>query len=447
VTEASDRLRSTDATEDHAPSVSDTGSGRQVAVTTGLVVMPLVITAVALAFRHWYPTGDLAQAVMRLRSFPANPPLVGAAGRIVSDAGVQGNHPGPTFFWAAYPIYLLLGRSAWASEASVAALNVAWVGVGLWLVRRVAGPAMMLSMALAFAVLLGEYGLDAGTQLWNPWMALWPFTVLVLATWAALAGHRTLPLAVAAATWAVQAHAGYAVVAPALVAFAIVGVAAQLGWARRQGSPGLEPSGPTGLGRLEPGRFGVDLAIAAGVGLVMWAPPLVDEFTNEPGNLTILWQHFSSPDEAVLGLREAARITLRLLDPFGQWITGGQFIEGSLIAGLGLLIAWAASIVLVVPPGLVGHRPPGCRCWRCGGRERAVDLPGVRRRRVVPVPVGARADRADDRGHPVAGGARAVGPVRGRRRSSPVGLGRRPRRVGEAGVGRRRRGARTVSPG
>ena len=351
MTEASDRLRSTDATEDHAPSVSDTGSGRQVAVTTGLVVIPLVITAVALAFRHWYPTGDLAQAVMRLQSFPANPPLVGAAGRIVSDAGVQGNHPGPTFFWAAYPIYLLLGRSAWASEASVAALNVAWVGVGLWLVRRVAGPAMMLSMALAFAVLLGEYGLDAGTQLWNPWMALWPFTVLVLATWAALAGHRTLPLAVAAATWAVQAHAGYAVVAPALVAFAIVGVAAQLGWARRQGSPGLEPSGATGLGRLGPGRFGVGLESGAGRGLVMWAPPLVDEFTNEPGNLTILWQHFSSPDEAVLGLREAARITLRLLDPFGQWITGGQFIEGSLIAGLGLLIAWAASIVLVCRRG------------------------------------------------------------------------------------------------
>ena len=52
MTEASDRLRSTDATEDHAPSVSDTGSGRQVAVTTGLVVIPLVITAVALAFRH-----------------------------------------------------------------------------------------------------------------------------------------------------------------------------------------------------------------------------------------------------------------------------------------------------------------------------------------------------------------------------------------------------------
>ena len=78
MTEASDRLRSTDATEDHAPSVSDTGSGRQVAVTTGLVVMPLVITAVALAFRNWYPTGDLAQAVMRLQSFPANPPLVEA---------------------------------------------------------------------------------------------------------------------------------------------------------------------------------------------------------------------------------------------------------------------------------------------------------------------------------------------------------------------------------
>lgn len=341
--EANDRLETTEVS-DEAPAPSR----RQVAVATALVVVPLAITVVALAFRHWYPTGDLAQAVMRLRSFPANPPLVGAAGRIVSDAGVQGNHPGPAFFWAAYPIYLVLGRSAWASEAAVAALNVAWVGAGLWLVRRVAGPAMMLSMAVIFAVLIGQYGLDAGTQLWNPWMALWPFTVLVLATWAALAGHRTLPLAVAAASWAVQAHAGYAVVAPALVAFAIVGVAAQLGLARRQGG---DRGDPLGLGALTPRRFGIDVAIAAGVGLVMWSPPVVDQFSNEPGNLTILLQHFTSPDEAVLGLREAARITLRLLDPFGQWITGGQFIEGSLIAGLGLLIAWAASIVLVVRRG------------------------------------------------------------------------------------------------
>lgn len=208
-------------------------SRREVAVAAALVLVPLAITVVVLAFRHWYPTGDLAQAELRLRSFPSHPPLVGAAGRIVSDAGVQGNHPGPAFFWAAYPFYLVLGRSAWASEAAVAILGAAWVTTALWLVRRVAGTAVMAGVAVTFAVLLGGYGLDAGTQLWNPWMALWPFTVLVVAVWAALTGRRTLPLAVAAASVAVQAHAGYAVVAPALVLSAIAGVVAQLWWARR----------------------------------------------------------------------------------------------------------------------------------------------------------------------------------------------------------------------
>ena len=318
-------------------------SRREVAVAAALVLVPLAITVVVLAFRHWYPTGDLAQAELRLRSFPSHPPLVGAAGRIVSDAGVQGNHPGPAFFWAAYPFYLVLGRSAWASEAAVAILGAAWVTTALWLVRRVAGTAVMAGVAVTFAVLLGGYGLDAGTQLWNPWMALWPFTVLVVAVWAALTGRRTLPLAVAAASVAVQAHAGYAVVAPALGLSAIAGVVAQLWWARR-GADGDSSFGD--LGAMTPRSFGVDVVVAAVVGALMWSPPVVDQFTHDPGNLTILWQHFTSPDEAVLGMGQAARITLRLLDPFGQWITGGLFIEGSLWLGLAMVLAWLASMVL-----------------------------------------------------------------------------------------------------
>lgn len=327
------------------PEETPGGSRREVAGAAVLVLAPLAITVVALASRHWYPTGDLAQAEMRLRSLPSNPPLVGAAGRIVSETGVQGNHPGPAFFWAAYPFYVVFGRSAWASEAAVAILGAAWVTTGLWLVRRLAGPAMMLGTAVTFAVLLGGYGLDAGTQLWNPWMALWPFAVLVLAVWAALSGRRTLPLAVAAASWAVQAHAGYAVVAPALVMTALLGVAVQLWWAGRASAD--FGRGDSVLGDLTPKSFGVDIAVATGVGALMWSPPVVDQFSNDPGNLTILFQHFTSPDEAVLGLRESVSITLRLLDPFGQWVTGGLFIEGSVLAGVVLLFAWIASMVLV----------------------------------------------------------------------------------------------------
>lgn len=311
-------------------------------VATLLVLIPLAATVVALAFRDWYPTGDLAQAAMRMLSFPDHPPLVGAAGRIMSDAGVQGNHPGPAFFWALYPLYLLLGRSSWALESAVAIIGAIWVGVGLWLARRVAGTNVLICVAVTFAVLLGGYGLDAGTQPWNPWMALWPFTVLTLATWAALQGHRTLPLAAFAASWCVQAHVGYAVVAPALLVFGVAGLGGQLWWAKRYGGDACEPA----IGRSTPSTFGRDIGLAVAVGLLAWLPPLINQFTNDPGNLTILWQHFTAPDEAVLGLRRALSITVRMLDPFGQWLNGGNEIKGSLWVGAACALVWTATAVL-----------------------------------------------------------------------------------------------------
>jgi len=307
-----------------------------------LVLIPLAATVVALAFRDWYPTGDLAQAAMRMLSFPDHPPLVGAAGRIMSDAGVQGNHPGPAFFWALYPLYLLLGRSSWALESAVAIIGTIWIGVGLWLVRRVAGTNVLICIAVTFAVLLGGYGLDAGTQPWNPWMALWPFTVLTLATWAALQGHRTLPLAAFAASWCVQAHVGYAVVAPALLVFGVAGLGGQLWWAGRRDDDACSPV----VGRSTASTFGRDIALTFAVGLLAWLPPLINQFTNDPGNLTILWQHFTAPEEAVLGLRQALSITVRMLDPFGQWLNGGTEIEGSLWIGAAFAAAWAATGVL-----------------------------------------------------------------------------------------------------
>ncbi|MEZ5383037.1 MAG: hypothetical protein R2754_14730 [Microthrixaceae bacterium] len=319
-------------------------SNRVLAGAGALVLVPLVATVVSLAFREWWPTGDLAQAVMRLRSLPGDPPLVGAAGRIASDAGVQGNHPGPAFFWMAWPFYLVLGRSAWAAEAAVAILSAIWVSIGLWLVRRVAGLGVALGAAVLFAALLGGYGLDAGTQLWNPWMGLWPFTVLAVAAWAALCGHRTLPLAVVAASVAVQAHAGYAVIAPALVVMATVGLGGQLWWVGRHGD---EYSGAE-VGNSTARTWLADVGFTALAGLVMWIPPLIDQITNEPGNLTILWQHFSAPEETVLGPGEAVTITMRLLDPFGQWLTGGTGIEGSALLGLAMLAIWAGTVGVAV---------------------------------------------------------------------------------------------------
>lgn len=51
-------------------------------IGTLATAVPIIVAGIALAGRHWLPTGDMAQAELRLRGFWAHPPLVGAAGRL-----------------------------------------------------------------------------------------------------------------------------------------------------------------------------------------------------------------------------------------------------------------------------------------------------------------------------------------------------------------------------
>jgi len=148
--------------------------------------IPIVVLIVALAQRTWYPTGDQAQAELRMLSLPSHPPLVGAAGRIADEQFRQGNHPGPLMFWATWPVYALLGGSSWAFEAATALVNVAWLTLSVWLVRRRAGIGACAWYGAVALVLIGGFGLDALSQPWNPWVSLLPFAVLLLATWSAI---------------------------------------------------------------------------------------------------------------------------------------------------------------------------------------------------------------------------------------------------------------------
>ncbi|MDA3001314.1 MAG: hypothetical protein O3C62_06505 [Actinomycetota bacterium] len=72
------------------------------------VVAPFVVALVVVWSKgRWYPAGDMAQAELHMRGFFGNPPLVGAAGRIIDDTGFQGSHPGPSLWFAMLPVYLI----------------------------------------------------------------------------------------------------------------------------------------------------------------------------------------------------------------------------------------------------------------------------------------------------------------------------------------------------
>lgn len=294
-----------------------------------VIVVPLAVAVVALAGKHWYPGGDLAQAELRLRSFWAHPPLVGAAGRI-GTLQTQGNHPGPLMFWEAWPGYWILGRSSWALLASVATVNALTVAAILAVAYRRGRLALAAGMAVVVALLLQAYGASVLVQPWNPSMPLLPWFLFLVLVWSVLCGDLLmLPLAVVAGSYCVQSHVGYTALVGGLVVVMVVGAALD----QRRVAGGLR-------------RFGGWLAAAIGVGVLVWIPPVIDQIRHKPGNLRILYDYFAHPADKVLGVVHGARLILVQLDPFGGWLIGRQATTAPILPGIVLLLLWVAGVVV-----------------------------------------------------------------------------------------------------
>ena len=319
------------------------GSHRRDVLVAAVAVgaSPMVVAVVALGRVTWFPIGDLAQAMLRQLSFWSDPPLVGPAGRIGTFAR-QGNHPGPAMFWLTWPLWWLLGRSSWAYQASVAALVVGAYGTAVLVGRRVHGWLVGLTVAVVGAVLMRSYGAVALTQPWNPYVPLLPFLVFVVACWAvACRRWALLPLAVAAGSFCVQCHVGYA---PAAVVGLVGASLLALAPGRWLADGGGSGGGPGGVVAPAPKPRVVRwVGASMALGLVLWIPPMLDQLRHEPGNLSILLDTYRDQTGRVIGLRAGTRIWLTQLDPVGNWLFGTRRISGPVLPGLVLLVAWVAS--------------------------------------------------------------------------------------------------------
>lgn len=272
----------------------------RVGVVVAAVAAPfLTILVVVVSKGHWFPGGDMAQAELHMRGFFGHPPLVGAAGRIVDDAGFQGSHPGPSPWFAMLPVYLLGGRSSAALMAAVVSVHLASGFAAMWLARRRFGWSGVLVVAFVIVLIVRSAGPDLVVEPWNPWLALLPFLVFVFVVDEIIHHDGSWRWAVAAVmigSHCVQCHAGYAlVVGLAFVVLLIVFLRAR--------------------------KYD---AVGAGVGAlgVMWIGPLVDQFRREPGNLEILIDHFGSTDEPAIAVVDALRIVATQFNVIGPWILG-----------------------------------------------------------------------------------------------------------------------------
>lgn len=326
-----------------------------VALASLAVAVPiLVVLILAVGGETWFPGGDMAQAELHMRGFFSHPPLVGAAGRIVSDTGIQGSHPGPGLWVAMLPVYLLGGRSSAGLMAAVVSVHLVSVTATLWLAARRGGRPLVGIMAIALLIIVRSSGPDFVIEPWNPWLAVLPFAVFVFLLAEMIQptspawqrnNHRVFAACVLVGSYCIQCHAGYVVIVSGGLLFALgyqlVAAAPQERW----------------------GLAGRNLVSGGIIGSVMWVGPIVDQLRRDPGNLEILWQHFASPNEPTISLRHAAREIATQVNVLGPWLTGPS--SSAPAEGWARYVGCFALVIFSVG------------CWRVARRRQWVDLQAV----------------------------------------------------------------------
>lgn len=303
-----------------------------IAVAILAIAVPIVVALVVLAQHPLFPTGDMAQAELHVRGIWAHPPLVGAAGRIESDTGVQGSHPGPSLWFAMYPVYALFGSTAHALLAGAASVSIAAAALALWLARRRGGWTLVIVVLALLAILVRASGPQVFTEPWNPWLAFVPFVAFLLTIWSLVAGDRRLwPLAIVLGSHCIQSHTGYIVVVIGLLGGTLVSVLLR--------------------DRTDRERLVSDVRWLGGAvlaGLAMWTLPIIDQLTRDPGNAEILVQSFATPNAPYLPRHVAADAFLDQMSINGPWLTGPRLPHVSPLGVIVFAILWSAAVVISV---------------------------------------------------------------------------------------------------
>jgi hypothetical protein len=314
-----------------------------VPVASLVVGLPLIVAVIALRGERWYPVLDLAMTEFRVRDVgTSHTPLIGLPGRI-GEYPEQGSHPGPLSFYLLAPVYRLLGSSSWALEAATVAVHIGAIATALWIGHRRAGWKGVAAVGALLVVVVRGYGQVPLTQPWNPYLPLVMWMVVLLAAWAVLCGdHLMLIPLVVAASFCAQTHVPYLALGGGMFALGLGTVLV-----RCLRTPGSERRAPLR-----------SAAWAVGIGIVLWIPPVVDQFVNEPGNVRELVDHFGSPPEPALGLGDGAELALGHLDVWTglghQVVESGPFIAAASAWRGGVTLAvWVVAVIVA---------------WRVGSR-------------------------------------------------------------------------------
>ncbi|MGA0879124.1 MAG: hypothetical protein ACO3SP_08410 [Ilumatobacteraceae bacterium] len=274
--------------------------------SAAVIGFPAVMAVIGLIGERWYPTGDFSHTELIVRSIPQHPPLVGVAARVGDGLLDQGSTPGPSMAYLIYPLYLLGGRSSVGLVAAVVVLHLTAVALSLFVTWRLGGRKASWAMGVSFSMLVGALAPDFFLEPWNVWVPLLAFALFVILIWGIVLGHRWMLLgAVVVGTHCVQTHVSYIPLVAGLLTLAVLVVA-----------KGVSTGEDRALRRWSP------LITSAVLLVLLWLPPLIEQLTRSPGNLSRLWNHFADPTESVVGFGAAARAMATVFN-LGGPIVGG----------------------------------------------------------------------------------------------------------------------------
>jgi hypothetical protein len=190
------------------------------------------------------------------------------------------NHPGPLYFYTLAPFYVLTGDRSAGLSAGALAINLAALALLLWICASMGRGLLAICIAAVSVWFTWQISELLASQ-WNPHVLVLPTMATVVASAAVAAGRvRLLPIVAALATFIVQTHLGFG---PTVLA--VGGVAAAVAVIRAYAAD-REP-------RLELARA---LFATLCVLLVLWLPPLIEDFRSADGNLFRLWTFFTGED-------------------------------------------------------------------------------------------------------------------------------------------------------
>jgi hypothetical protein len=253
---------------------------------------PISIVAVTAAFgvglvklvstfdRPYSHYGDQAVLALRVRDAMQFHAQLGPYSRFAW------SHPGPALFYLLAPVYSLAGTNPRSLFVGSLLVNAACVVAAIGVVRRIAGEGMARWAMMIVGLTLVVMGVAAVETFWNPNLEA-PAVLLTMTLAAAACSGSGVSLVwmTVAGTYAVQTDVGTSLLVGA------VGVVGVVGWAVYAVKRGRA------LGRSERRRLpGIALAVLGLAALVTaWVPPLMQQATGHPGNLSAIFDFFTAP--------------------------------------------------------------------------------------------------------------------------------------------------------